>query len=281
MRSCRLCFDQGQRRLRIPIAFLSAGDEYSCQYLVTPGGVLPGRFMNNLTNLVATIRRIGYEEIIVSYFIQGANSPVNWTEWEGDLYQDNWSLIQNTRPIIAAVGIPYLLDLGNELIAAPTQQVGQLQALAYTQQQWSDYVAAFGKDDTLGFSLIANTTQFRANSLPAIYGNNPPSVFDLHIYDDAEATFVYESTQLVQLGYGGVDWIIGETYDDDASTGSQLRAAIQSTGKTVRFTLQWPEIPDGTYDSNGNPNLVWILPAIAFGNYIAFGFWYLRPVAFT
>ena len=255
-------FDQGQRRLRIPIVFLKAGDGYSCQYLTTPGGVMPNRFRNNLTNLLATIRRIGFEEIIVSYFPLGPNFPNNWTSWQEDIYQDNWNLIQNTRPIVAAAGIPYLLDLGNEHIAAPTQQPGQIQLLAYTQRLWTDYTAKFGKDDTLGFAIIANTNQFRADTLPSIYGNNPQSSFDLHIYDSPLDTFLYEKQRLDQLGYGDVDWIIGETYADAASIAPQLRSGMQSTGKSVRWVAQWPITPTTT----------WVMPTILFTNYIAFGF---------
>ena len=56
------------------------------------------------------------------------------------------------RPIIAGAGVHYRLDLCNEAVPAPNQTL----LLAYTQRLWTDYTHVHGKEDTLGFSIIAD-----------------------------------------------------------------------------------------------------------------------------
>jgi uncharacterized repeat protein (TIGR03803 family) len=147
----RQMYDNGQRRLRIPI-FHARGIN-SGTIMDSTGGNLAPRFQANLGNLLAAIKAAGFVEIEVGFFPQSNNSPIGWTTFSDDYFQENWSLIQNLHPIIAGAGISYHIDLMNEGIPP----LGWAVLLQYDQMLWNDYVAEFGSDDTLGFSIIADS----------------------------------------------------------------------------------------------------------------------------
>src|SRR5215472_1019502 len=140
-------YTNGQRRLRIPIFF--ARGINSGTIMDSTGGNLASQFRSNLTGLLAAIKAAGFLEVEVGFFPQASNDPTSWTTFSSNYFQENWSVIQNLRPIIVSSGIPYHLDLQNEGI--PPAGYGAL--LQYDQMLWNDYVAAYGRNDTLGFSI--------------------------------------------------------------------------------------------------------------------------------
>lgn len=258
----RQMYNNGQRRLRIPI-FHGRGID-SGTIMDSTGGNLAPRFQANLANLLATIRATGFLEIEVSFNPQGGNDPTKWTTFSSDYFQENWSLIQNLRPIIAGAGIPYHIDLSNEGIPP----VGFTAMLQYSQELWNDYVAAFGSSDTIGFSIIADSShvsQVSAVYGPTAYGNNgSPQLFDVHIYNDPSNSFLTVFNSLNSQGYQGVPWVIGEAYYNDAPEAMALRQSITSTGQSVLYLTQWPVTSDLNCDPNVN-----VAPPADFSNYIA------------
>ena len=155
-------YNNGQRRLRIPIFHASGQD--SGTIMSSSGGNLSTQHRSNLTNLLAEIESIGYSEIEVSFHPQASNNPLFWpavTEtptWANpyeDVFQENWNLIYNLRPIIAEAGMLYRIDLLNEGIPA-SSQTGLRQ---YAQRLWNYYVYTFGKNDTVGFSIIGTSAR--------------------------------------------------------------------------------------------------------------------------
>jgi hypothetical protein len=261
-------YANGQRRLRIPIYFGRGID--SGTVMDSTGGNLSSRFRANLTHLLAAIKATGFEEIEVSFNPQSDNLPIQWTTFSSDYFQENWTLIQNLRPLIAAAGIPYHLDLLNEGIP-PLASGGYAPLLRYDQMLWNDYVTAYGSSDTLGFSIIADAAH--ANSVSAVYGasaygnHGAPPLFDVHIYDETGASFATAFSSLTAQGYAGVNWIIGEAYYNDVAEAASLRQQVTSTGQTVLYLTQWP-LTSGTSCS---PD-VNVAPPLAFSNYQAKGF---------
>ncbi|HEX4008057.1 MAG TPA: hypothetical protein VHX60_17925 [Acidobacteriaceae bacterium] len=261
-------YANGQRRLRIPIYFARGID--SGTIMDSTGGNLSARFRANLTNLLAAVKAAGFVEIEVSFNPQGNNQAINWTTFSSDYFQENWSLIQNLRPLIAAAGIPYHLDLLNEGIP-PLAAGGYAALLQYDQMLWNDYVAAYGSADTLGFSIIADAVH--ANSVSAVYGassygnHGAPPLFDVHIYDETGSAFVTAYNALTAQGYTGVDWIIGEAYYNDAAEAATLRQQITATGQSVLYLIQWPLTSGQSCSPDVN-----IAPPVNFQNYQAKGF---------
>jgi hypothetical protein len=258
-------YANGQRRLRIPIYHARGLD--SGTIMDSTGGTLAPQFLTNLTNLLAAIKTAGFVEIEVSFHPQSSNNPIEWTTFSDDYFQENWSLIQNLRPIIAGAGIPYHIDLMNEGI--PPQ--GWAVLLQYDQMLWNDYVAEFGGADTLGFSIIADSNHVGQVSLvygPSPYGNQgSPPVFDVHIYDETGNSFATAFNSLTSQGYQGVPWIIGEAYYNDAAEAAAQRQAANSTGQTVLYLTQWPVTSDGSCSTAVN-----VAPPASFSNYQAQGF---------
>jgi hypothetical protein len=258
-------YTNGQRRLRIPI-FHGRGIN-SGTVMDSTGGNLAPRFQANLTNLLAAIKAAGFLEIEVSFNPQGGNDPTKWTTFSADYFQENWSLIQNLHPIITGAGIPYHIDLSNEGIPP----VGYAALLQYSQELWNAYVPQFGSNDTIGFSIIADSSHVGQTSAvygPSAYGSNgAPPRFDVHIYSDPSNSFLTVFNSLNAQGYQGIPWVIGEAYYNDATEAAALRQSITATGQTVEYLTQWPVTSDLNCDPNVN-----VAPPADFSNYIAQSF---------
>lgn len=258
-------YNNGQRRLRIPIFF--ARGINSGTIMDSTGGNLAPQFQSNLANFLAATKAAGFVQLEVGFFPQGGNNPGQWTTFSADYYQENWTLIQNLRPIIAGAGIPYHLDLMNEGIPPP----GYPAWLEYSQRLWNDYVAAFGSNDTLGFSIIAGTAQ--VSQVGAVYGpsafgnHGSPQLFDVHIYDNPANSFVTAFNGLTSQGYQGVGWIIGEAFYNDATEATALRQEVSSTGQKVFYLTEWPVTADRSCSPDVN-----VAPPTDFSNYQAQGF---------
>ena len=261
-------YANGQRRMRIPIYFargLNTGT-----IMDSTGGNLSSHFRANLTQFLAAVKAAGFVEIEVSFNPQSNNQPINWSTFSSDYYNENWTLIQNLRPIIAGSGILYHIDLLNEGIP-PLSSTGYLPLLQYDQMLWNAYVAAYGSSDTLGFSIIADAAH--ANSVSTVYGasaygnHGAPPLFDVHIYDETGTSFTTAYNSLKSQGYAGVDWIIGEAYYNEAAEAASLRQQITVTGQTVLYLTQWPL----TAGESCSPD-VDVAPPANFANYQAKGF---------
>jgi hypothetical protein len=109
--------------------------------------------------------------------------------------------------------------------------------LQYARRLWSDYTSSFGKDKTVGFSVIGDLN--RIQQIPAVYQGNYPYLFDMHFYENAKQDFINAHNTLVSLGLTQ-GWIIGEAFYNDIQEARELEEAVQATGQTVFFVLQWP-----------------------------------------
>jgi len=255
-------YNNGQRRLRIPI--YHARGINSGTIMDSTGGTLAPQFLGNLAGLLAAVKAAGFVEIEVSFHPQANNDPTQWTTFSSDYFQENWSVIQNLRPIIAASGIPYHLDLLNEGIPP----LGYAPMLQYDQMLWNDYVTMFGSADTLGFSIIADSAHVGQVSTvygPSAYGNSgSPQVFDVHIYDETGSSFATAYSALTSQGYQGVPWIIGEAFYNDAAEAAAQRQAANSAGQKVLYLTQWPVTSDRSCSPDVN-----VAPPADFSNYQA------------
>ncbi|MBB2911710.1 hypothetical protein FHS43_002983 [Streptosporangium becharense] len=227
----------GQRRLRIGI-FHHRGPD-SGTVMDSTGGDLSPRNRSNLAALLAAVRAAGFAEVLVAFFPQDSNHPLRWTRFDEALYRENRDLIRRVRAIVAAAGLPYRIDLLNE--GAPA--TGQDLLRRYATRLWADYTGAYGTADTVGFSLSVWVAD-RVSRLPAVYGGNPPPVFDVHLYGDdwngeEYRQFLDAHAAMERLGYHQ-PWIIGEAYHNDPVAAAGIRRAITETRREVRYLTQWP-----------------------------------------
>ncbi len=232
-------YDNGQRRLRIPIYFC-----HGCAtgtVMDSTGGNLSAQHRANLADFLADVHAKGFEEVMVGFFPQAANHPASWSSWSEALFQENWNLIVNLRPIIAAAGIQYRIDLMNE--GSPPSSLTQLRE--YCRKLWTNYEYTYGKNDTVGFSIPpgadSSDLQDRIQNIPYIYGGSFPYLYSLHFYNSPHASFLTANSAMNALSPSQTQgWIVGETYYNDRPTAEALRSAITQTGRTVYYLTQWP-----------------------------------------
>ena len=225
----------GQRRLRIGIFFAHGIDTGTV--MDSTGGDLSPRNRRNLRGLLADIKAAGFVGIEVAFHPEGPNLPQEPATYEPRLLAENWRLIRRLRPIIRAARLPYRIDLTNEAIPGPREPV----LLRYSQALWRRYVHAFGRDDTVGFSVIGDIAHVQR--LREVYGRVAPRVFDVHFYDTGhgdEHTLFTDADRLMTRQRLRQPWIIGEAFYDDAIAARHLRAAIRDTTRRLLYLTQWP-----------------------------------------
>jgi hypothetical protein len=248
-------FKNGQRKLRTAIPLPSNLLGHSADTEVDPG------YKKNIQDFLTTVKHTGYDTIEVGFGSVG-DPPFKWSDWHEDLYMERWRAIMELRPLFVTSGLHYYIDLLNEGIPASNQPM----LLRYTQRLWSDYTRSFGKKDTVGFSIITAIAQDRFKQIPLVYDNNLPETFDLHIYENAYATFVNAHHRLKELNYFDIPWIIGETFYNDNLESYELARAIGATGQRVLFLLEWP-----LHRVNPSCSGVDVVP-VDFGEYLKRGF---------
>lgn len=265
-------YGNGQRALRIPI--FHSINATSGTVLKSTGGDLTDQAKVNLTDFLADIKLAGYEEILVGFFPTSLSAPKNWfrefgsantsdkTLYFNDVaFQQNWSVIQNVRPIIRNSGLAYKIDLSNEAAAASNQWVHQ----QYTKNLWILYNAAYGKSDTVGFSVatgslaetrnpdksvVGNLAANRYNTMKRIYdesGYGAPNIWDFHFYVDLELKFNKVEATMRAMG-DSTDIIIGEAHYQDQATLDQIRNI--ETNRNILAVYAWPVTPERGCDGH-------------------------------
>jgi len=220
----------GQRRLRIGV-FHGRGLDTGT-IMDSTGGDLSRQNRRNLAGLLAAVKAAGFVQVEIAFHPQGPSID-EWTQWDESRFVENWNVVRRLRPVIRAAGLPYRIDLSNETIPAPGQQI----LLDYSRRMWSRYVHAFGRDDTVGFSVIGDPA--RISRIPEVYGDKPPYTFDLHFYGDEYGLFRAADDAARQLGLKQ-PWIVGEAFYDDGAAAQGLHDAIAGIERTVYYLTQWP-----------------------------------------
>lgn len=251
----------GQNRLSVGVYHHHGADNGTV--MDSTDGRLPPQDQENLAGLLADVKQAGFAEVTIVLHPSDDNDPSTWSSWQDPLYQENWQLIQSLHPIIAAAGLPFHLDLGDELTASTNQPL----VLRYDQQLWQAYTAEFGRADTVGFSINGNDGGQVLN-VSKMYGSAPPSMFDIHIYGDEATQFTYNDIQLRQQGLTSQPVIIGEAYYDDKDAAAGFAQAVRRTGRQIYYLTQWPK----TRANNSECSRVDVAPPTNYAEYAAAGF---------
>lgn len=254
-------FESGQRRLRIGI-FHGHGFDTGTVMDAT-GGHLPPQYTKNLADLLAAIKAAGFVQVEIAFHPEGPGVH-EWTSWDESRFEENWQLIRNLRPVIRAARLPYRIDLSNEAIPGP----GQPLVLEYSRRLWRNYIRAYGRGDTVGFSVIGDPAH--VGRMREVYGDTPPRVFDIHFYGGTSGMTEYELFRSSDRAMKGLrlsqPWIVGESFYDDSAAASQLRSALLATRRPVYYLTQWPL-------TRGSPCAdVDVGAPTAFGAYVGAGF---------
>ncbi|MFB9068806.1 hypothetical protein [Pseudofulvimonas gallinarii] len=262
--------DAGQQRIATGIVHLrapagqSVDGRYGGTLIDSTGGTLHPRIRDNLVAFLRDVYRAGFSELLFRYFPQGDNTPVWWTTFDESLFQENWQLIRSIEPILQASGLSYRTDLGVEGMPRAwfVEALGQYYIddnrpdnpawSEYARRIWRNYVAEFDYRRSVGFSFVSDSdpvrTRARVRHLRYIYmladgSVRYPPLFAIDIYGggttDERTIFERHHHAMADLGRNE-PWIVAESYFNDAVAAAGLSSAMATTGRQVRYFLQWP-----------------------------------------
>jgi hypothetical protein len=186
----------------------------------------------NLINILQDIKSQGFRHVVVRF---GNYDPSGWTSWQEAEYQKAWNFIVSVHGIVysqlgGGVTTP-IFDLDAEAIGDPRGEVKD-----YAQRLWSDYTYTYGNSDTVGFSIIGDAAH--ASLASAWYGGVKPNIYAFDIYGDVGQGLAVSAQQLGSESTKPI--ILMETYENDATTASQLQSALsQNPGLNVIALMQW------------------------------------------
>ncbi|MFZ5638406.1 MAG: hypothetical protein ACOY82_17655 [Pseudomonadota bacterium] len=228
---------------------------------------LPLQYQQNLASYLADIRAAGFERVLVAIGPQWINDfygcassqipdSIRQQLYAGsplvnELFEESWGVAKETRAIAVASGLPYLMDLGNEYIP-PSNLTGCAKDIiegtattqGYLRFMWSRYVANYGTQDTVGFSVIVGNGWDADNRLARMpqFLSPLPAVYSLHSYTASGDIYGgLRRAYTVTGNFGRRPWIIGETDSRSTTAANELRRFVLDTPQQqVLYALQWP-----------------------------------------
>ena len=236
-------YAQGQRRLRLMLWHWNSVNGVVAWVLRSDGGAFEPQIQANLVAFLAAVKETGFEEVVIAFAPVGTNQPWWWAEWREDVYQENWNLVYATTQLIKSVGIPYVIDLGNEMSPTNTHTVMK----QYAAKLWNNFTYWEGTARTIGFSVNSSADAVSlAAALSEVYAWNRPVAFDVHFYGllwaglpDDYTLFMTVHNAFKARGWNQ-PWMIGETYYNDSAAADGYKRAMGRSGRRVKFLLQWP-----------------------------------------
>lgn len=218
-------------------------------FLDSSSGQLSSQAQQNLTAILKLIQRIGFSQITLRFAPVGNASPASWgNTWNELQFEQDESFEFSTRRLaetaLATSQITRVYDLGVEMAGIPhnlnndgiTYSDGQ--SPEWTSRLWKDYVAAFGEEDSYGFSIAYSpgtlTTAVaeydRAGKRPHSYAIDTTIPSDLWNY--------YQ--ELEGAGDANKPLVIQETSYDDVTQMAGIAAEIAHFPLTISYIDQWP-----------------------------------------
>ena len=81
------------------------------EYLDWVNGALVPQMQANLTNLLAKIKSVGFNFVLVAPQFYGQHDFRQWAAFDNGLYGQNWNFIASLPAMCDAAGLPYLMDV--------------------------------------------------------------------------------------------------------------------------------------------------------------------------
>lgn len=283
----------GQQRLSLGIYFFhgDVGDNGTLVDSSNPAAV--AQAVLNVQALLADAKAAGFKEILFRFFPVGSISPSHGGYVYGSaIVAEYWNLVTKVRPVLVAAGLSYRIDLMVEgaprdsgtPLPEPWKYPANTHWSYAVRDLWQRYFAAYGREDTVGFSFLtdADPTRLRqrVRHMRFVYEGNYPHLFAADLYGTASVSeadkFIALHDAMVRedangaLGWRNAGWIIAESFYDDPLAAAGLASAIASTRRTVFYLTQWPW--DRADLSCGPQPEVNVAPPTAWTTYRGYGF---------
>jgi hypothetical protein len=258
----------GQKNLSVPLFFAESGKfaanpnnqcpttggtpGYGGTIMPLPDGTIPSNCLIALRSIISAAYNAGFERVRVRFVPLGPNDPYTWTEFNNSFAAHNWRFIQTVHAALSGFRLGKY-DLGNEMIAGSKYPV----VLQYATYIWGQYTDAYGKSDTVGFSVpCGDACSTNISSFSTVYSGTLPAVFDFHIYGNDCPGIVNTVNQMLPVdqvynvilralqshGWTSQGWIIGETCYNDPNVARRFLKAHQQAGNLLDSIEQWPPI---------------------------------------
>jgi hypothetical protein len=249
-------FEHGQRRITLvcffsPLNFPAGRENHRWGHIISSyGGSMYGQHQQNLIDLLAIIREIGFNYLHFRFAATAEAADVNWPDidndgqpdWNRNQFNENAAFITSVRTLIEANRgiLPVLYDLGLEyansrLASMPAHEL-------YCRQLWKRYTDAYGPNDSCAFSIIHGVTglrlmlqKFRAARLPF------PSAYCFDIYETVDTILIDALPVLRQYGEESKPVYIQETLYNDAQSYAEIKSALAG-GVNIQCIFQWTKL---------------------------------------
>ncbi|MEJ5207503.1 hypothetical protein [Denitratimonas sp. CY0512] len=265
--------ERGMRRLSLGIFFIH-GPTSSGTLVDSSNPAQVAQAAANIGMLMQDVKNAGYNEVLFRFF---PTANINPSQPEFPAHSDNpnsdyarrvdeyWNLIQAVRPVLAASGLHYRIDLmveGAPRDSNPPFPIPENERYKYPANErwskavrtlWQRYLAAYGRDDTVGFSFLVdednNRLRSRVRHMQYVYEGNYPFLYAIDFYagdtQDEYEKFMRMHGYMVSQNPSGASWhqngwIIAEAHYEDPIAAQALARAIRETGRTVFYLTQWP-----------------------------------------
>lgn len=240
----------GQKKIALVVWFGGpATPDFSCEtwmHTVCPqaGGLMPSQARQNLINMLSEIKSRSFEEVQIRLGYQGTADIHGWTAWNEDIYQSSrgfiFDVVETSELALADSAIRRFYDLGLEAMGHP--HMSRSWYRRFLKQIWTEYVASYPLERTIGFSFNHADLAATRDSLKLFdeVGARPPRL-GLDVYLDRRDVFRNFSTALIWAGWGRqYPLYIQETYRNDPQIAQEIRSARQDFGLNIRSVMQWP-----------------------------------------
>lgn len=261
--------ERGMRRLSLGIYFMhDAAGGGTLVDSADPAQV--AQAVANISALLADVRATGYREVLFRFFPTDNINPSQpaFPSYGSINYaarvDEYWNLVRQVRPALVASGLAYRIDLGVELAPRDSNPtwIPERDRYKYPANEtwsrtvrtlWQRYLAAYGAEDTVGFSFFVDDDQNRARSrvrhMRYVYEGRYPPVFALdlyagELYDEGAKFRLMDGFMTSQnpdgANWGRAGWILSEAYYEDPLAAEAIAAAMADTGRLVLYLTQWP-----------------------------------------
>jgi hypothetical protein len=242
-------FEHGQRKITLvcwyaPLTFPAAHEHLWGHIVDSFGGVMFEQHQQNLIDLLALIRAIGFNQINFRFGATATAYVTQWEQWNPPQFNENWSFVNSVRNLILAnTDLKVVFDLqvesaNSELATNPLREL-------YARRLWRLYTTEHGTEDSCGYSVIHGVDGLQAMWRAFDIGHLPrPACYCFDVYDREYLVLTTASDALTAAGEIEKPVYIQETNYNDAQSYADIKLALSEKPLNFQCIFQWPKVRD-------------------------------------
>lgn len=211
------------------------------------GGRLSEPERSNLIRYLRDVHAAGFAQLTVSFGPMWTNSPFGQPQYvyEPSKLDENWSFIQDVRPLLKQHGPSIRVDLINEAPPSDYTSPDQQPALRrYIAELYTRYVKAYGNEDVLVSTIAKGDPSRLAHLVQILLGTGQPLPrwFEIHpSYTPTEALRDLRAADALLTAQGlSQPFVIGEEAYDDGAVAQVIAEFTRTSSRSVTEVIEWP-----------------------------------------